>query len=169
MRYVINRRGFTLVEVLIVVAFVGVLATLAYSLQFFGLKSFVAGGNQANIQQNVRLASTVLRRDLKNATSVGLVENSQPLEVDSEAYRLVDDHLIKVNTNFSTEAVIEDISITLEGINGSVMLIYEITGKNGFSLKNQILLNNLILEEIGGQIVLDNVYSLRNYRLIFTQ
>lgn len=133
----LNKTGLTLVEILLALAVGGILISLAFYLQIFGVRSFHTGISQASIQQSARFIDEVLRREIRNAYLIG----------DS-----VGGKIIKLEDNRFYYDYNQDKYLQIDGIVGirvhnthdSNMLEYEITGAdNGFILTNRILLNNV--------------------------
>lgn len=60
-RLLINNQGFTLVEVLIVLALIGLVIGVASSLQLFGIRSFNVGTSRAEMQRTARIIEEVIR------------------------------------------------------------------------------------------------------------
>lgn len=169
----------TLVEILLGMAILAMLATLAYSLHFFGLKSFFIGGSQANLQQNVRLVSEVFRKDLRNVNNINLIgkgeainpqySNSFSIEGQSLMTTLKkEDGQVEIR-NLTIDNTIEDIIITFKSSFGQTIFCYEIKGTNNYTLKDQILLNNLAVDDMINHINLDTTYSLKEKKLVYSQ
>ena len=66
--------GFTLVELIIVIAILSLVTIGAFMLYSFGQNSFGIGTKQYDLQSTIRLASSVLRNDLKYATDVEILD-----------------------------------------------------------------------------------------------
>lgn len=138
----LNKDGLTVVEVLITVVIAGIIFSLALSLQFFGLRSFIGGTTQAEIQQDARLADEIIRKQLRNAIYLGTTENNASRK------------LVFSNNNTISFGKIggQKISFELSGIgkiilsnvnNGKNVLNIRIEGdKNEYLFSNDILLNN---------------------------
>ena len=65
-----NQRGFTLTELLVAMAMLGLLLTGVYTLQQQGLYSYMVGSAKVEAQQNARVALDLMIRELRSATSV---------------------------------------------------------------------------------------------------
>src|SRR5215475_12629297 len=72
-----DRRGFTLVEMMVGVA-IGclLLATLA-TLYVFSMRSFAAMANYSDLNQKSRYASDIISRDIRSASSVASASATQ--------------------------------------------------------------------------------------------
>jgi len=66
----LNQRGFTLTELLVAMAMLGLLLTGVYTLQQQGLYSYMVGSAKVEAQQNARVALDLMIRELRSATSV---------------------------------------------------------------------------------------------------
>lgn len=68
-----DRKGITLVEVIIAIAIVALIITLAFSLQIFGVRSFTTGTLQADMQQTARQIDEIIRNqsNIRNTQGIG--------------------------------------------------------------------------------------------------
>jgi prepilin-type N-terminal cleavage/methylation domain-containing protein len=62
-----SKSGFTLIELIIVLAILGIVATAIYSMNLFGIKTFAAGQDRAQKQYDVRMAADFLAKQLRYA------------------------------------------------------------------------------------------------------
>lgn len=65
-----NNKGVTLIELLIVLAIMGIVLQLLYSIFFVGNKSFNTSKDRGFAQQDVRIVSTLITNELKNAKEI---------------------------------------------------------------------------------------------------
>jgi len=69
-----NQRGFTLTELLISIAVIGMIMATIFTLQQQGQLAYLWGAARVEVQQNARLALDIMTRELRSAqslTSVG--------------------------------------------------------------------------------------------------
>lgn len=78
-----SEKGFTIVELLAVLALVVLVIALAVSLQFFGTRSFFQGISRAEVQQHVRIADEIIRRELRNAEALSSVSGARVLGLEN--------------------------------------------------------------------------------------
>jgi prepilin-type N-terminal cleavage/methylation domain-containing protein len=78
-------KGFTLVEVILSMALLGLIVSLAFSLFFFGLNTFGLGEKQADVQFDVRMASQFISHEVRYAKEVEIL-NSLPATLDNSFY-----------------------------------------------------------------------------------
>lgn len=69
-----NQRGFTLVEVLASIVLFSIVATLAYSVYFFGVETFQKANQQSQLQDNARIVSHVITNKVRFASEVKLLQ-----------------------------------------------------------------------------------------------
>lgn len=69
-----NNKGFTLVELILTVALLGVVVTLASSMLFFGNRTFTNTNNQRELQSDMRLVTNFIEREVQNASNLQILE-----------------------------------------------------------------------------------------------
>lgn len=77
MKLYFNKKGFTLIEVLLATVLFVVVIGLAYNIYFFSTNAFRTADTQANIQRNMRIASDFISKELRTAYEIEL--SSTPL------------------------------------------------------------------------------------------
>ena len=77
-----NQRGFTLTELLVAMAILGMVLAGVYTLQQQGLYSYLMGSAKVEAQQNARIAMDLMIRELRSATSVTAIAGSDVSFVD---------------------------------------------------------------------------------------
>lgn len=68
-----DQRGFTLTELLIVIAILGFMMTALFTLQRQGQATYQAGAARVEVQQNARIALDLMMNDIRTATAVTFV------------------------------------------------------------------------------------------------
>jgi len=71
-----NNKGYTLIELLMVLAFLGIFMLIINSLNILGLKTFNFSSYQGNIQQNLRLATNFIIKEARFASDVEILNLS---------------------------------------------------------------------------------------------
>ncbi len=91
-----NKKGMTLVEIIVAVAIVGIIATVIGNVFIFGSKSFKNSDTQSVNQMDVRLASAAISRELRYADEIEVVglgtdfkEGKKHIYYDTETKRLL--------------------------------------------------------------------------------
>jgi prepilin-type N-terminal cleavage/methylation domain-containing protein len=69
-RLFVDQRGFSLSELLVVSAVIGLLMAGITALNQQGVQAYVAGSNRVETQQNARVAVDMMTRELRSATSI---------------------------------------------------------------------------------------------------
>jgi len=138
-----DKKGLTLIEVLLVILIAGLVFGVALSLQVFGLRSFSIGTNQAELQQQARLVDEVLRSELRNAVYLSTNNNNTARELYFENGTI--NFGLDGQRSLNVE-VLEEIEFN-QGNNGDDILIFTIK-VNGYEFKNKVLLNNFDKEKI---------------------
>ena len=68
-----RKRGITLIELIIVIAILGLVISLGFSFVIFGQNIFGKGSTQAEIQSELRLANDIVKNELRYATVIELL------------------------------------------------------------------------------------------------
>ncbi len=71
-----NERGFTLAELLVVVAVLGLIMAGIVAIQQQGQQAYVMGAARVDAQQNARVALTLMSRELRGACSLSSLSSS---------------------------------------------------------------------------------------------
>jgi prepilin-type N-terminal cleavage/methylation domain-containing protein len=74
-----DQRGFTLTELLIVVAILGMMLAGLVTMQMQGQQAYLIGSHRVEAQQNGRIALELMVRELRSATSVTLIPSATDL------------------------------------------------------------------------------------------
>lgn len=69
-RRIDNQRGFSLAELLLAVAVMGIVITGVFTLQRQGQEAYLLGSNRVETQQNARVAVDLITRELRSAASL---------------------------------------------------------------------------------------------------
>ena len=70
MRQLTNERGFTLAELLVTTAVIGLIMAGIFILQVGGQRAYLFGSNRVETQQNARVALDLMTRELRSSTSI---------------------------------------------------------------------------------------------------
>lgn len=74
-----NQRGFTLAELLLVVAVLGIVMAGVFAIQQQGQQAYLLGSDRVETQQNARIALDLLTRELRSAQSIDSVGSSHDI------------------------------------------------------------------------------------------
>ena len=74
-----DQRGFTLAELLVVTAIIGMVMAGIFTLQLQGQQVYLYGSNRVETQQNVRVALDLMTRDLRSAQSITTIASAQDI------------------------------------------------------------------------------------------
>jgi prepilin-type N-terminal cleavage/methylation domain-containing protein len=79
----INNKGITLIELIIVLAIMGLALPLAVQFFLLGTNVFARGASQSKAQHNARLATMYITTELRNAQSVMIIDSIDPSDTSS--------------------------------------------------------------------------------------
>jgi prepilin-type N-terminal cleavage/methylation domain-containing protein len=71
-----DQRGFSLAELLVVIALLGLMLTGLLAVQMQGQKAYLIGSHRVEAQQNGRVALELMARELRSAQSVTLIPSA---------------------------------------------------------------------------------------------
>ncbi len=108
-----DKNGISLVELLIVLLILNIILALGYMFYSFAMRSYNVGEARSNVQQNVRIASDYISRQLRYAFEVQILDSSFaiPTTVDSDD----DFNYIFINENNAIEHRHKDGSYVIFG------------------------------------------------------
>lgn len=72
-----NRKGFTLLECILAMAIMSLIFIAAYSLFIFGIRTYEAGRQKVDVQQNVRIAADFIFREVRYARTLDVPSPSE--------------------------------------------------------------------------------------------
>lgn len=107
-----NKKGVTLIELIIVLSILSIVSSLAYSVYYFGLKNFNTQTVNVNNQSNVRYALSIISKDIRKSDSVTVSANIITIDGTIE-YKLDGNVLMKNGNNLVID--IETFNITRAG------------------------------------------------------
>lgn len=146
-----NKDGFTLIELILVVAIIGIIASFLFSPLITGFNFFQIDIKKINVQEDLRFTSNMIITYSKFANSVSLIDSAPGSYALGESCIILDNGEIKyINSGGEriwTESTITnlDFNIIQKG-SGENVLEFSITGNNGgetFTINSQVLLNNI--------------------------
>ena len=70
MRHLASERGFTLAELMVTTAVIGLIMAWIFILQVGGQRAYLFGSNRVETQQNARVALDLMTRELRSSTSI---------------------------------------------------------------------------------------------------
>jgi prepilin-type N-terminal cleavage/methylation domain-containing protein len=79
-----DQRGFSLAELLIVIAILGLMLTGLLAVQMQGQKAYLIGSHRVEVQQNGRVALELMIRQLRSATSVTAIPSATDMTFQYE-------------------------------------------------------------------------------------
>jgi len=142
-----DNKGITLVEMLIAVALVTVVVSLAYMFYFTGLRAFDRNVERVDVQQNVRHSISFISKRLFNASDADVIATTifnapDELIIGRELFRLVGTTLFINHDRFNAQSPFNPLAEEITGFEVTRegrMIIVTITAGE-FDLSAQVLL-----------------------------
>ncbi|MBN2259621.1 MAG: type II secretion system protein [Clostridiales bacterium] len=145
------KKGFTLIEVIIVIALIGILSLILTSIVAYSLNNYKMSKEKHEEQFDVRLAADLITLEVRNALSISLISSAGGTGTKYLYY--ADNDLIMVDedgaeVNF-TNGKIQGITFELiESSIDHIFLEFNVTGINGYAVNSAVLLNNMASSDI---------------------
>lgn len=154
--------GFTLLEIIVVLAIMGILSTLVFSMFSFSNNLFFSSNKQHNVQNDVRLGIDIISKKLRFATELEIIDvGTSEVQIASHQqynYIYVKDHTIKIATyNNSTNlhsiqtlgvsGVISDTNNIFNRVDDSTLgiTLSGIEGAKNYQASTNIVLKNFAI------------------------
>lgn len=100
-----NNKGVTLVELIIVLAIMGIVIQALYSIFFVGNKSFIKGRDKGFAQQDTRTINEIITRELRTARAVGFLEDEMGDDYYSLEFNSSDSSLYKTDKDGNSSPI----------------------------------------------------------------
>ncbi|MDZ7672891.1 MAG: type II secretion system protein [Halanaerobiales bacterium] len=148
-----NEDGFTLIELILVIAVIGIITTFLGTPLINGFNFFKQDLNHVNIQEDLRFTSTMIITYTEYAKSISLIDSEPASFASNEICIMLDQsndtvkYLDSSGEKRWTESTITDLAFNLiKKDNQQNVLQFSIAGnKDGeaYNLDSQVLLNNI--------------------------
>jgi prepilin-type N-terminal cleavage/methylation domain-containing protein len=159
LKYIKNRKAFTIVELIIAVSLLGLVLTMGYMLFSTMSNNFDRGTDQSYIQQNIRFVDEYFKNSIRNIGDFH-IGTTQPADLGYSLF--VEDEIAKADATEITDSVLDDVMLTVDFSGEFVAFEYTITGSDGdrtYELDNRIVLNNLPTDMISPDDMIEGAYS----------
>ncbi|MEA3424302.1 MAG: prepilin-type N-terminal cleavage/methylation domain-containing protein [Bacillota bacterium] len=150
-----DRKGFSLIEIIIVIAILGIISLLLSGIVSYTLKSYDTGIHQQNEQFNVRLVADQLSEYAKSVSHIGLYDNLAAAEAAAGGYVTTkifylngNEILIKFSNSgtehvLSTDEFISNLKFGVEQNGDIYYLLFEITSDENYAVAGKFELLNI--------------------------
>lgn len=168
-KLIAEKSGFTLIELMLALSILGIILAMGYSFFFFGSNSFRLGGDQSNLQRDMRLTSDFITREVRYAVDIEIVTTAPPFGGDGYHYIYHDlsDSIIKYvdpagSVNIKTDPVIDKVifqfntvAIEVSDTKENYLLHFTIVGSsetnaNNYQIDSEVMLNNISTKPADG-------------------
>lgn len=152
---VCRKQGFTLAELIVFLALLGVVLAIGYRLLFFGQNTFAMGSDQFQVQSELRTAGDFMINELRNAEEIDIINAADLPASPDHNYRYIYLEGSKIihqhdgNVRELTGAIVQDqdiFEIRKDSGNRNFLSIRMTGMLNGHSydLSTEILLKNVV-------------------------
>ncbi|MCL5072488.1 MAG: prepilin-type N-terminal cleavage/methylation domain-containing protein [Actinobacteria bacterium] len=150
----IDSRGFSLIEMIIVVSIIAVIAGIISSVYITSIKSQEQVLNKAKSETDMRTALYVITKDIRGASNVS--------SADTDYF--------KFKSDINNDSIIEDIEYILSLSNGRYVLYKKINGGNNIFILDYITNNNIFsyfATSAGSELVVPlSIQDMNSFKLI---
>lgn len=148
-----NKKGFSLVELIITIILVFVLVSVGYLVIDAGTGNYNKGSAKTHMQQNSRILDDYIQSYLRKATKIVI----SSIETDLLDFTIeVDGKVAKTNGQELTADVIDDIQIRIDTSGDKAVMEYLIESEwegETYELANSVVLNNIPKEDFDGTYI----------------
>ncbi len=168
--YLKNKKGFTMVELIIAIAIMSIVFAAIFRLMDFGVKSTAYGNEKADEQGQLRLVGLRVTDELRNVFKLDLTTSASasPGIAKANHFAIYQDTSGVVFENIDTSTktslsgdLVTDIGFKVTEKNDKVVLLVKIDGLSE-SLETEVLLNNITTvnnSDIVGTDILEDTFS----------
>jgi prepilin-type N-terminal cleavage/methylation domain-containing protein len=107
-----SEKGFTLAELLVGLAVLGLVMASVVTIQQSGLRAYVSGSNRVEVQQNARVALERMAREIRGAQSLLAPQPTQ----------------LTIQTDWNGNGVMEALAVAVDGVPRGEQITYRRTG-----------------------------------------
>jgi prepilin-type N-terminal cleavage/methylation domain-containing protein len=147
------KKGFTIIEVIIAIALLGILTLLLTSILSFSLNNYSESIEKQEEQFDVRLATDIITREVRNAITIEVSDTFTATGDNWYLYQVANDLMIIKGTDGTTigytDGKIQSIVFTLSARDTDrIFLDFSVVGINNYKLDSSVLLNNIKSDDI---------------------
>ena len=121
-----SQRGFSLAELLVVCAVLGLLMTGIATLNQQGVQAYVAGSNRVEVQQNGRIALEVMMRELRSAQSITTLTSATDLTFVNQNGQTIRYHLSSTTLNRTQSGVTRVLAGGVESLAMTYFSVFDV-------------------------------------------
>lgn len=157
--FVKGNRGLSLIELMIAASLLVIVLAIGYGFYFFGLTSFTSAESRSDVQQNIRMATDFITREVRFASSMELLDAATVIPApehvgDGVHYILLSGNAIehraknvsRIIPGVISGSVSFDLSFAKSGSHDDMLLIQVSgtgSGLQSYQLSSEIFLENL--------------------------
>lgn len=146
-----DKRGLTLVELIISLALLGVVLSVGYSFYAFGNRSFDVGENRSVLQRDIRAAAAFITKEVRYTNRLRLTEFPESPPREDHSYIFLEESALKHidgtgSLSVKTEVNVTALAFSARTINNRIVLSFRIEGeKDGqrYAIESEVLLLNV--------------------------
>ncbi|WP_449240719.1 prepilin-type N-terminal cleavage/methylation domain-containing protein [Desulfoscipio gibsoniae] len=94
LKNVTSNNGLTMIELLIALAILLIVLSVSYSFYFYFTRSFDFAARQSNVQQNVRLAKTIIEKEIRHASYIKIGDAPEDSNKYNQKIYIADNKII---------------------------------------------------------------------------
>lgn len=130
-----QKKGVTLIELIVTLALISVVLVAVFNLFIFNRNVYTKSDELSQVQFDVRMASDMLTKNLRNVSSLSLTDNTLANEIGLSDLQSKYPSISSVNFTIVSESSRFLVEYTIVG--------NDATGDNLYTINSKVLLNNI--------------------------
>ncbi len=131
----INNQGLSVIELMIALSLMAVVLAIGYNFFFLNYKAYQTGEALSEVQFDTRMTSDYIFFELKNASSISLIDDSLPHKIDLDTLETLYPRVASVEFSIVKSGNLYLVNYVIKASHTRL--------NNDYELESEVLLNNI--------------------------